>query len=553
MKWLHYLMPVCIFLLVCMLTGETTLSGKMVFAAEPVNSAEESPEDIIFKKDEITEELQAMKAFFEKMKQDYDARFEVMQEKIATLEREKTELEKKKMQREEDALVATGADLKTPKTSVKTEEEISLPPQTDTTTSLSPQTRPPSLAESMITPAGITDQPADTKASRWSPTDPIYLWRGGQSFVDISFIGLFALAGSTSDDLEELQVGAHDPIQRGFTVQNLEVAFEGAIDPYFKGNAYIIFQIDREGESFLEVEEAYLTSLSLPLNLQVKAGHFFTEFGRLNPTHPHVWDFADQPLVSGRFMGPDGMRNPGARISWLVPTPNYTELFFTIQNSHGETVRSFRFEGGDDGLHGVSNAFEPDDLRVRSMKDLLYTPRIVTAFDLTDEQTLMLGASAAFGPNNTGRDKRTIVYGTDVFWKWRSRFADRGFPFVTWQTEVMGRRFEAGQGDPDEAPHGLPDEVIHNWGVYSQATWGFRKGWVAGLRGDYVDGERAAESPIESERWRLAPNLTFYPSEFSKIRLQYNYDRILGGERETEHSVFLQFEFLLGAHGAHKF
>ena len=54
-----------------------------------------------------------------------------------------------------------------------------------------------------------------------------------------------------------------------------------------------------------------------------------------------------------------------------------------------------------------------------------------------------------------------------------------------------------------------------------------------------------------AERWRLSPNLTWYPSEFSKIRLQYNYDDRL--RLGTDHSVWLQFEFLLGAHAAHKF
>jgi len=45
--------------------------------------------------------------------------------------------------------------------------------------------------------------------------------------------------------------------------------------------------------------------------------------------------------------------------------------------------------------------------------------------------------------------------------------------------------------------------------------------------------------------------LTFYPSEFSKVRLQYNYDH--GELFGDEHSVWMQIEFLLGAHGAHKF
>jgi hypothetical protein len=45
--------------------------------------------------------------------------------------------------------------------------------------------------------------------------------------------------------------------------------------------------------------------------------------------------------------------------------------------------------------------------------------------------------------------------------------------------------------------------------------------------------------------------MTWYPTEFSKIRLQYNYDdrKSVG----TDHSVWMQFEFLLGAHASHKF
>ena len=80
-----------------------------------------------------------------------------------------------------------------------------------------------------------------------------------------------------------------------------------------------------------------------------------------------------------------------------------------------------------------------------------------------------------------------------------------------------------------------------------------RSGWVASFRGDYVTGEQGAlrPDPERDTRWRLSPALTYFPTEFSKIRLQYNYDnREDGGQ---DHSVWLQFEFLLGAHAAHKF
>lgn len=548
-------------LLVCIFFVESSVSfvyseiipiaGKDSQTTDAVEGTEEGAQEIRINKDEfeeIVEQLQGMKELLVNMKQDYDTRFQEMQEKIATLEKEKAELEKTQLP-EEDRQIVAKTDSDVLKVPVPDAEGELMPPPSDTRTaaplsshavSFSPKEETTeSSVSSVNTPA--TNQPMSSGAEQWSPAQPITLLSMGKGYMNISFDGLFAAAGSTAEDIETLEPGGHDPNQRGFTVQNLETTFEGAVDPYFKGQANIIYQIDKDGESFLEVEEAFLTSMSLPLNLQVKAGTFFTEFGRLNPFHPHAWDFADQPLVNGRFLGPDGLRNPGVRLSWLAPTSNYTELFFTVQDSQGETAHSFRNEEALFGRDAV-------ETRVRAMEDMLYTPRITTSFELTDEQTLLLGASAAFGPNSTGRDKNTLIYGLDMFWKWKSSYASGGFPFVTWQTEVMGRRFEAGE----DVNAGLSDEVMHNWGTYSQIAWGFKKRWVAGLRGDYVDGEEEAVDPLGFERWRVSPNLTFYPSEFSKIRLQYNYDDILGSD-STEHSVFLQFEFLLGSHGAHKF
>ena len=534
---------------------EAPITDKEFSGVNAVEGTEEGTKEIRIRKDEFDEivgQLQGMKALLESMKQDYDTRFKEMQEKFAILEKENTELKITQLEpagaihelplpKIETEFAVREVNSKTQKVSGKNEEEKTIPSQTDTSTSapLSSQI----TAESMIPSTNTIppDQPISSPPGQWSPAQPLTVWSMGKNYMNISFDGLFSAAGSTAEDLEKLETGGHDPNQRGFTVQNLETVFEGAIDPYFKGQANIVFQIDKDGESFLEVEEAYLTSMSLPLNLQVKAGTFFTEFGRLNQFHPHAWDFADQPLVNGRFLSPDGLRNPGARLSWLAPTSNYTELFIAVQDSQGETVRSFRNEEALFGREAV-------ETRVRNMGDMLYVPRIATSFDLTDEQTILLGASAAFGPNSTGTDENTLIYGLDMFWKWKSKYAAGGFPFITWQTEVMGRRFEAGE----DINAGLPDEVMNNWGTYSQIMWGFKKRWVAGLRGDYVDGEEEATDPLGFERWRMSPNLTFYPSEFSKIRLQYNYDDILEDD-STEHSVFLQFEFLLGSHGAHKF
>ena len=173
------------------------------------------------------------------------------------------------------------------------------------------------------------------------------------------------------------------------------------------------------------------------------------------------------------------------------------------------------------------------------------------------------GVSALFGPNASAADTRTQIYGVDLFAKWRPLANDHGWPFLAWQTEAMLRRYEAGQvlgasGGAVEAAATLDDV-----GLYSQLLWGFARPWVAGVRYELARGEAAVlESAdgaydtrgdaLRDDRQRYSAVVSHYPSEFSKLRLQYDFDR---SEHLSDdaHSVFLQFEILFGAHGAHTF
>ena len=157
------------------------------------------------------------------------------------------------------------------------------------------------------------------------------------------------------------------------------------------------------------------------------------------------------------------------------------------------------------------------------------------------------------GPNNSGPSASTQIYGFDLYWKWKSATAHQGFPFVSFQTEALYRRYEAAERISAEEPTvTLPAETLKDQGVYSQVMWGIKPRVVAGLRGEFAGGDAAAfDTALRADRFRLSPNLTWYPTEFSKVRLQYNYD-----DREgigSDHSAWVQFEFLLGAHAAHKF
>ena len=58
--------------------------------------------------------------------------------------------------------------------------------------------------------------------------------------------------------------------------------------------------------------------------------------------------------------------------------------------------------------------------------------------------------------------------------------------------------------------------------------------------------------PFRDDRYRVSPLLVWRPTEFSRIRLQYNFDSA-AHLADDAHGVWLGFEWLYGAHPAHDF
>lgn len=356
----------------------------------------------------------------------------------------------------------------------------------------------------------------------------------------IGLSALFSAGGSSVNDdaLANLQAGGHDPSRNGFTVQNVELFVGGAVDPYLDGQANLIFLIDRNGETVVELEEAFLTTRALPHGLQVKAGQYFAEFGRQNAQHPHTWAFVDQPVILSRFFGSDGLRSQGARLAWLAPLPWYSEIYLGAQNAKGETVTSFLW-APDETVGGYTLI---DRGGARKVAELLWLARWLNGIDISDTVSANIGVSALAGPNASALDTDTRIYGVDMYLKWQPVVNQRGFPFVAWQTEWLTRDYET------------PANPLKDRGGYTQVLWGFKPRWVAGLRLEYADGkDDDGTDPLRDRRKRYSPNLTFYPTEFGKIRLQYNRDWAEHLAGNTADSVWLQWEFDLGAHTAHKF
>ena len=343
---------------------------------------------------------------------------------------------------------------------------------------------------------------------------------------DLSFIA--DVAAGWFSRRPPLQSGEHDPRNNGFTLQQLELAASSAVDPYFRFDSFIVFKVPRpDGEAGgVEIEEVYATTTSLPANLQLRVGQFLTRFGRFNPTHPHTWDFVDQPLMIGRLFSPDGNRGLGAELSYLTPLPWYVEALGSITHD--------------------------SSLDVGSPRNLQATLAIKQFFPLSDDWSLLWGLSGAGGSDPSApadASGRAELVGSDVYLKYRPLGGGGdggGHTIVSLQAEWFYRRRE------------LPGDTLRDTGGFAALFWRFSQRWATAARwelGTPARNDAGAVAPrcataapgqpadttcldfrFTSNVQRLTGNVTFWATEFSRLRLQG--------------SMTLP---AVGAHGAHAF
>ncbi|MFW5926278.1 MAG: zinc-regulated TonB-dependent outer membrane receptor, partial [Myxococcota bacterium] len=375
------------------------------------------------------------------------------------------------------------------------------------------------------------DRPADgagTGPGEAAPTPGQRIASAIQSLnPDLSFILDVAFAYFSED--ENLQTGGHDPTATGVELQQLEMAVSVAVDPYFRVDGNIVF-----GLFGVEIEEFYATSLGLPGQLKLRLGQFLTDFGRVNPTHMHTWDFVDQPFALGRYFGGEGLRGLGVELSWLTPLPWYVELLGSVQDATGgATARSF---------------FGNVDLGIDGLDDFLYATAVEQFFPLSEDLSLFWGLSAAFGPNGTGRSNATHIYGSDLYLKYRP-ITRQSPTVVSLQAEVFYRRRQ------------VPEALLQDVSGYAQFLWRFAQRWATGTRFEWGTPPRDQDGLVRADdldpewtatRHRTSANVTFWPTEFTRFRLQGSVD-VPTWRDDPIYALFFAAEFVTGAHGAHAF
>lgn len=325
---------------------------------------------------------------------------------------------------------------------------------------------------------------------------------------DISVIGNFIAVAGTNE------MNDVPP----FELSEVEIAFQAVVDPYSRADFFVAV-----GPEGVEIEEGYITFTSLPGNLLLKAGKLRAQFGKMNTLHTHRLPSADRPLVTENLIGGDeGISDAGVSVSHLIPNA----AIFVELTGEVYAARSDVFESAD-------------------KSHLAYVGRARAYRDISESTNLDMGFSYAYGPTAVGQDEAAEgetppvlakdLYGIDISFRYRP-LRQAIYRRLNLRTELVWSRQE------------LPlDGRTTAFGFYALGEYQFSRRWYVGGRADR-SGRALDGTAVDSG---MSAFVTFWPTEFSQIRGQYRYTRY--AERVSGNEFLFQFNFSIGAHGAHVF
>lgn len=395
-----------------------------------------------------------------------------------------------------------------------------------------------------------------------------------------------AVGDSSVSDPGELQTGAHDPYRNGFSLQGVELAGTLELGDGLGATAiYNIFEDEEDDSVDGEFEEAYGT-LDVP-GLGLKGGRYLNAFGFENDIHVHGWNFVDQPLVYGRFLGDHGLRTEGGALTLPLAGRWGTNVALSFGNAvshdhshgnghgheHGHEHGEEHGHGGGGHGHGHEHGGGEDLL----FDGFFFAGRLDVPWNSDDFNRWNSHLSVSAGDNALGG--QTVVYGTGLAYEWLETGYEPGGARFRTSAEIFGRSWTAGgdghhdhaRDDEDDHDHEHHDHEHHDhehghehadhgghghdggrgsgasgtdFGLLVSALYSPTRQWDMGGRIEYVSGD--SEAGLD-ERWRFSPVATWWADEEKSLslRLQYNLDSLPGGE---EHSVWLQFGLSWGGH-----
>ena len=367
---------------------------------------------------------------------------------------------------------------------------------------------PPQPGQAPVTAqAPIAPSPAEAGAlgAPQMPAGPLPVYGGASAAAskvfnpDISVIGDF-LGG----------VGNGSPRSTpALEMHESELGLQAIIDPYARADFFLSFS-----ETGVNLEEGFLTFPALPWGLQMKVGKMRAAFGKVNTLHNHVLPWTDRPLVTQNLVGgEDGIDDAGLSFSRILPAPK--DLFLEA------TAQIFRGDSDD-----VFKAWRRSDV---SAVGHLHGYK-----DLSESANIDLGVSYTRGHSPLAESLINQLYGIDATVRWKPLRRAIYHSFVG-RSEFIWARAQQPMSTV-ATPHGF----------YVSGDYQFARRWFFGARFDR--SERLNNARLQDTGGSLV--LTYWPSEFSQIRAQLR--RTSYAERTADEFLF-QFQFSMGAHGAHPF
>ncbi len=110
----------------------------------------------------------------------------------------------------------------------------------------------------------------------------------------------------------------------GLSLAETEISMSANVDDKFTAKLTLPVAVE-DGDVSVELEEAWVETMTLPAGLAIRMGRIMSEIGYMNDRHFHSWDFADQPLPYQAFLGGQYI-DDGLQFRWMAPTDFYLEL-----------------------------------------------------------------------------------------------------------------------------------------------------------------------------------------------------------------------------------
>jgi hypothetical protein len=335
-----------------------------------------------------------------------------------------------------------------------------------------------------------------------------------------------------------------------FSVREVELAVQSVVDPYFRGDVFLGIS-DLEGVS---IEQAYLTTTSLPNQFEARLGRFLMPFGKQNTTHRHDLHTIEYPYVIQRLLSDDGLKGTGIWGSRVFsPLGFFQELQVTAVDRLNEPTEGLTpAEPVNKSLGGLGFS-----ARLRNYVDLSEAANFELSFSgITGkrEQPLQQAYVAQLQDGVNAALARQTILGADLTYRWRPLQQGLYQSFIL-QGEVM---HEINEKDP-----GIPG--ISGCAACTNATLGYagpaRDFTGAYLFARYQTGQRTfigsrydwLQDPTNDGRTLNAGSvyLEWFPSEFSKLVAGYEAVSPSGGTLVNR--LLLQASFSLGPHKPHPF